>query len=206
MKSALLIKIKAKEKPNSLFMMSDYAPGYMSDAAAKNEISRMLKSKEIIRYSYGIYFLPDDRGEAPDALDAIELRYLKRNGKVYGFYTGDCFLRFINGARQNLEGKLELASNHATSGKKTVYAFSKRFVVRKPYVKVDKNNVATVSFLTFISMTALDKIKDNYSVLANYIRKEHLAAQNVIELSPFFPNKVASKLIASDLYRSLWKH
>lgn len=185
-------------------MMSDLFEGYMSEPAAKSELLKLTKAGSVLRYSYGIYYLPG--GPEPTVSDAIDLRYIKRNGKVYGFYTGDNFLASINGVSPNLDDKIEIMSNKATSGKKSVYTFSKRFVIRKPYVEIDKYNAPLVAFLSFIAMSPLSKIKQNYSILANYARKEHLSAHDVMDMAVSFPNKTASKLLSSDLYRSLWKH
>ena len=204
MKSDLLTQIKSKFQPGELFMMSDIQRGYMSDAASKKELLKLISSGSITRFSYGIYYLPGKM--EPTVASAIELRYLRRGDKIYGFYTGDNFLSSINGVSPNLDEKIEIMSNHATSGKKSVYMFGKRFVIRKPYVEINKYNASLVSFLTYISMSSLSTIKEQYSILANYIRREHLSANDVMDMAEKFPNKTASKLISSDLYRSLWKH
>ena len=97
-------------------------------------------------------------------------------------------------------------TNRATSGKKNVYMFEKRFTLRKPYYKIDRYNMTTNAFLSYIAMTPLSEIKKNYSILANYARREHLSANDVMDMAEHFPAKTASKLLSSDLYRSLWKH
>ncbi len=204
MKSDILSQIKANFAPGELFMMSDVVPGYMSDANAKKELLKLTRNKSVERFAYGIYYLPN--GEEPSLSKAIELRYLKRGDKVYGFYTGDNFLMAINDVEPTLNDQIEIMSNRATSGKKTVYMFGKRFTIRKPYVEINKYNASLIAFLSYISMSPISKIKEQYSILANYVRREHLGAIDVMEMAEKFPNKVASKLLTSDLYRSFWKH
>lgn len=205
MKSKLLTQIQAKYKPGELFVMSDVRVNYMSDAAAKQEVLRLTKAKDLVRYAYGLYFLPGGAND-PSFSDAIKIRFLARGDKVYGFYTGDNFLTTVMGHLPDENGTIEIMTNHATSGKKTTYMFGRSFVVRAPYVPIDKYNASLNAFLSYISMTSLRHIKDNYPLLANYIRKEHLSAIDVMDMATKFPNKAASKLLASDLYRSLWKH
>lgn len=204
MQSKLLLNIQKKFEPSELFFLSDIHDKDMTDAAVKEELLRLTKSKELNRYSYGVYYLPGK--EEPSALKAIELRYLSKDNNVYGFYTGDNFINVLKGKKITIEDHIEIMTNRATSGKKNVYMFEKRFTLRKPYYKIDKYNMTTNSFLSYISMTPLAEIKKNYSLLANYARKEHLSAVDVMEMAQFFPSKTAAKLLASDLYRSLWKH
>jgi len=205
MKSKLLTLIQTKYQPGELFIMSDIRVNYMSDAAIKQEVIRLTKNKELIRYAYGIYYLPSNTLQ-PTFLDAIKIRFLERKDKVYGFYTGENFLTTIKGLIPSEANEIEIMTNHATSGKKRVYMFGHYFTIRAPYVLIDKYNASLNSFLSYISMASLRRIKENYSLLANYIRKEHLSALDVMEMATKFPSKTASKLLASDLYRSLWKH
>jgi hypothetical protein len=184
--------------------MSDLHDKTMTDAAVKEELLRLTKTGQIERFSYGVYFLPGN-GE-PNAIKAIELRYIQNGDDVFGFYTGSSFISFVLGRTPSLDSKIEIMTNRATSGKKSVYMFSKRFILRKPYFEIAKENVSLNAFLSYISMTGLNDIKANYSVLANYIRKEHLSANDVMATTDSFPSKTASKLLATDLYRSLWKH
>ncbi len=184
--------------------MSDLHDKTMTDAAVKEELLRLSKAGLIKRFSYGVYFLPGN-GE-PSAIGAIELRYIQNGENVFGFYTGTSFISYILGRTPSLDSKIEIMTNRATSGKKSVYMFSKRFILRRPYFEITKENVSLNAFLSYVSMTSLTDIKINYSVLANYIRKEHLSANDVMVATDSFPSKTASKLLATDLYRSLWKH
>lgn len=204
MQSKLLINIQKKFKPSELFFLSDIHDKNMSDAAVKEEFLRLTKTKEINRYSYGVYYIPGL--SEPSALKAIELRYISKDSDIYGFYTGENFLNILRGKKISLEDHIEIMTNRATSGKKNVYMFEKRFTLRKPYYKIDKYNMTTNAFLSYIAMTPLSEIKKNYSLLANYCRKEHLSASDVMNMAQYFPTKTASKLLSSDLYRSLWKH
>lgn len=204
MRNGLFTTIKKQFAQNELFEAADIKEKSLSPNTVKEELVKLVKEGALKRYSYGVYYIPGPN--EPKLSDAIELRYLRRDDKIIGFYTGDCFISDLNGRSPDENDKIEIMTNKATSGKKSVYMFSKRFVLRKPYYPVSKNNVSINAFLTYIAMTPLDKIKEYYPILSNYVKKAHLAASDVMKLASHYPAKTASKLLASDLYRSLWKH
>lgn len=204
MQSKLFLTITKKFEPSELFFLSDIHDKNMTDAAVKEELLRLTKSGDLARYSYGVYYIPGK--DSPSALKAIELRYIQKGNDIYGFYTGGNFINALKGKKISLDDKIEIMTNRATSGKKNVYMFEKRFTLRKPYYKIDRYNTTTNAFLSYIAMTPLSEIKKNYSILANYARREHLSANDVMDMAEHFPAKTASKLLSSDLYRSLWKH
>lgn len=204
MKSDLLSQIKAKHKPSELFLMSELIDKEEEEAAVREELLRLTKDGSLKRFSYGIYYIPGKT--EPSAMEAIELRYIGNDKNIYGFYTGDNYLASILGRKISVNDKIEIMTNRATSGKKTIYMFSKRFTLRKPYIEITKANDKFNAFLSYIAMTPLAEIRRNSPILATYIRKEHFSADDFMEMAQLFPGKTASKLIASDLYRSLWKH
>lgn len=203
----LIDRLRKKYEINKLFLFSDIHEKSLTEAALKEELLRLTKTGLIKRYGYGIYYLPDPKQEnAPSALEAISLRYLTDGKDVYGFYTGNDFLGEIMGRSASLQDQLDIMTNKATSGKKKIFIFSKRITLRKPYFTINKNNISINSFLSYLSFAPLDEIKQNYSLLANYIRANQLSANDVMKMATAFPSKTSTKLLASDLYRSLWKH
>lgn len=205
MKKDNISKLSDKNPPGTLFLMSDFLKDYMVNPALKKEVLSWVQEGKIERYSYGIYFFKGTN--SPTAMDAIRLRYIERNGKVYGFFSGEAFLRAIRGMPISSKSTpLEIVTNVATSGKKKVSLFGETFILRKPYVSIDKYNVSLVSFLTYIASAPTQEIERNLSTLSNYVRQEHLSAISLAEIISSFPAKTFSKLLKTDLYRSFWKH
>lgn len=176
----------------------------MNVSTIKEELLKLTKEGLIKRFSYGVYYLPGE--EEPNVYDAIRLRYLRHGNNVFGFYTGENFITFALGELPSFDFRIEIMTNKATSGKKTVYMFSRRFTLRKPYVSITTKNVDLNSFLSYIAMTKIEDIKANYPILAEYAKQKHLSAKEVMGLSSAFPNKTASKLIATNLLTSLLSH
>ena len=203
----LIDKLKKKFNQNSLFLASDIHEKSLTDAALKEELLRLTKSDALKRYGYGMYYLPDPKDKTPlDPLQAVALRYVTDGKDFYGFFSGQGFLDGVVGRPISSSEHLEIMTNKATSGKKTIFVFSKRVTLRRPYITINKNNVLINSFLSYLSSTPLDEIQHNYSLLANYIRTNQLSANDVMKMANAFPAKTSTKLLASDLYRSLWKH
>lgn len=207
MANDLMSKLQKQFKENQLFAIADVKDSKLDPITLKQRIMAYAKEGSLVHFAYGFYYIPSKKkGVLPTSLDAIESRYLGNEKDVIGFYTGDNFLDFLKGKKPSLNQPIEIMTNKATSGKKVIYVFQKRLTLRKPYYRIDKKNVNLNSFLSFIALAPLTVIKENYSLLSNYIKKNQLSANDVMDMAPYFPAKTASKLLSSDLYRSLWKH
>lgn len=207
MPKTLLQTIKDDFEPKTLFLLSDIRAKGFTPAAEKEELLRLTKKGSVKRFGYGIYYLPDPSDKTPPSiLEAIEIRYFKNEEQVIGFYTGHNFLELLRGQKLTIDEPLEIMTNKATSGKKTIFVFGKRLTIRKPYFTIDKKNQYLNSFLSYVSLAPLDEIRVNYSLLANFVRANQLNADDVMKMASQFPAKTSSKLLATNLYRSLWKH
>jgi hypothetical protein len=205
--STLLKLIKNYFEINQLFSASDIPLKNVSRDALKEDLSRLMKANELSRFSKGLYYLSDVKnGTRPSCYDALAKRYLNNGKETIGFYSGPQFPLLIASLPPKDTLPIYVYTNKATSGKRSVFLFSRRVELRKPYLPVAKNNVLINSFLTYLAITPIEDIEQNHSVLANFIRANQLSANDVMSLVPCFPAKTFSKLLKSDLYRSLWKH
>ena len=205
--NTLFKQIKNQFKVNELFSASDIPLKNYSMDSLKEELSRLVAKKEITRFAKGLYYLGDDKSKTkPSCYDAIAKRYLYHGKETIGFYSGPQFPLLIASLSPKDTLPLFVYTNKATSGKRSVFLFSRRVELRKPYLPISADNVSINSFLTYLAITPIGEIEQNYSVLANFIRSNQLSANDVMSLVPRFPAKTFSKLLKSDLYRSLWKH
>lgn len=184
--------------------MSSLFPSYMSDPTLKKEVLRLTKSKELAHLCYGFYYLPG--AKQPSLLDAVKLRYISNDKEVYGVYSGPSFLRLLKGFSVDENQTIEISTNKETSGKKSKAFGAVRLILRKPYIKINKYNAAMVALFSFLACASSREIEENSSLLASYVRSNHLSAIEAAKVMDKFPGKVAKKLLKSDLYRSFWKH
>lgn len=177
----------------------------MSMDAIKEEMSRLSKKGKVTRLEQGIYLIDSGRIDR-DVLEmkSIFFRYIESGKNVYGFFYGENFIRYLKGLP--LLKKIEIVTNKVTSGKKESFQFGRRVVLRKPYVKITKRNVTLLSFLTYISFASEEKIKEDYSILANYVRVNRLSAPEAVDLLTKLPGKTSKKLLSSGFYKLMWKH
>lgn len=198
--------IQRRFKPGELFQAEQLKTKSVDLETIKSDLFELRKAGLVKSFAYGIFFMPNKNPSlTPTAIDAIRLRYIESQGGVYGFFSGKSFIRFyLNGGLSD-EDELEVVTNKATSIKKKVYMFSKRFTLRKPYSPVTGENVDTLAFLTYLSGASIDEVKANSSTLSNYIRERHLKAEDITSFASSVPGKAFKKLIAADLYRNLWK-
>jgi hypothetical protein len=207
MANDLLTVIKQSIGYNKLFRFEDISIKGRSPDAVKMALSRYVSAKSLIRMANGVYYFPgESTNEAPDAIDLIEFLYCHDNQDYFGFYTGSGFISQALNQQPFLEDKLEIMTNKTTNGKIKITQCGKAVILRKPYFTITESNYTLNALLSYVAMTPLDQIKTNYSLLANYIRANHLSANDVITMSSSFPAKTMAKLLSSDLYRSLWKH
>jgi hypothetical protein len=207
MANTLLKYIKDNYKQLELFSPSDINQKGTTYDAIKQELFRLNKNGSLAKLGRGFYYLPaSDKNLLPSPIDALTKTYVKEDGKAIGFYFGDAFIPGFLGQKIPDSDHFEIMTNKATSGKKTVFLFQKRVTLRKPYFTINDENVVLNSFLSYVAYAPLPLLQQNYSLLANYIRTNHLSANDVINMIPYFPDKTFAKLLSTDLYRSLWKH
>ncbi len=202
----LIDYIKDNFTENTPFSPSEIKIKQMSDDAIKMELSRLYKKGALKKVSRGLYYIPGSDKSLPSSIDLIEKSYIGSGDNVFGFYMGPLYIKSILGQRPLESDHICIMSNKMSSGKRDIYRFKKKISLRKPYFTIEKSNVEINGFLTYLATASYEDIQTNFPILSNYIRANHLSANDVIKLTPYFPSKMTSKLLSSDLYRSLWKH
>lgn len=206
MQKTFYAAIKLAIGVDKLFCLSDISLlRTMTPDALKEEMSRLSKKKQVSRVAHGIYMIPSGKMSQENLMhEFIRFRYLGHGDEVFGFFGGDCFPRSLLGLWP--ENGLIIYSNKITSGKKSVYEFSQRITLHKPYVKVNKNNIKLISFLTYLTNASEDSLSRYGSVLANYVREEHLNAIEASAILVKFPGKTSQRLLSSGFYKLMWRH
>lgn len=207
MAKTLYSSIKSTIGSDTLFTLDDVSK--LKDTtpeAIKEEMSRLSKIGQVKRLGYGVYVIPTGK-LTEDILESkfIAFRYIGSGKNINGFLYGKCYVGGLLNETLPKTG-LEIVTNKATSGKKSIFQFGQRIVLRKPFVKVDSSNVNLVSFLTYVSQASKEDIKHYYPILANLVREEHLSAIETSTILPSFPSKTAKVLLAEGFYKLMWRH
>lgn len=203
MKDKILKFIKSNFKENDIFSASEIKLNGVDQLTISKALSSLVLSKDIYHLSYGFYCLsiPDE----DSLIKGLYKRYIIDDKKVFGVFGGDNYLNNLLGKKLDLNN-LVIYSNKVTSGKKNIYIFKHRIVFHKPYVEITSDNAEVLGLLTYVTTASEKELKFNFPILSSMIKKNHLNADEVIDLTPYFPSKTFSKLLKSNLYRQLWKH
>lgn len=207
MAKSLYMQIKQTLGTDVVFSLEDVRQfREESPDALKEALSRLAKKGQIERVAYGIYLINSGHLSEDDLNEQfLRYRYLGWGKKINGFIAGQ---GYIDGLlhKDFPKENLEIVSNKITSGKKSVYQYGRRVILRKPYVKVTTGNVEMVSFLTYLTQASPADLKKNHTLLANHVRERHLSAPDAISVLPNFPGKTSRILLSSGLYKLMWKH
>ena len=197
--------LKRRIQPGQLFEPSALVTKGYSLEEVRRDIRAATKEGRLNSYSYGLYYLPGKDSDIPSSIDAIKLRYIETGDLVYGFFCGSAFIKGYLGQPLEECQLIEVATNKETSFKKTVYRFSRRFILRRPYATIDAKNASSLAFLTYLCSATDSEVQANLPVLSTYIRDRHLSSEMLVKFSQQVPSKAFRRLYSSGLYRSLWK-
>lgn len=76
---------------NEPISVSDIKYGGYSRPWIDKELSKLCKSKKIVRYERGIYYIPSQTPFGASVLNPnkiIKYKYIEKRGKINGFYMG----------------------------------------------------------------------------------------------------------------------
>ena len=197
--------LKRRIKPGKLFEPETLETKGYSLSEIKLDIKAALGERRLVSFAYGIYYQPSKNGLKPSPLDAIKLRYIGNGNTTYGFFYGQFFIKDYLGQPFDDRQLIEVVTNKATSVKKAVYMFSRRFVIRRSYAPINADNADSLAFLTYLSSASDSEVEANMSVLSTYIRDKHLSSDLLMKFSDKVPSKAYRRLYSTGLYRSLWK-
>lgn len=165
--------------------LKDIRIGRKSKTAIRKELSRAVKSGEIIRRSQGIYYFKENDIFSPELSfqDIVTQKYIKDDYgipgldlEIYGYYSGQTFLHMI-GLSQQVPAVLEITTNN-TSCKRVFHSGKYQAIIRKGRTEINRINYRILQFLDMLSSTmSEEEIKENKDFLKEYINKNFTKKQ-----------------------------
>ena len=143
------------------------------------QLKTLTDNGRIMRYEKGIYYIPKETRLNPSAAPSPETiaayKYISRNDKTEGFYTGSTFANLL-GISVQVPMKKEIVSNRMAAIMREVIIGEQVFIIRRPYVKIDNDNVKALQLLDLLKN--LDRYLDcSYDEAREKIKKYSLANQ-----------------------------
>ena len=154
----LLTNYKAAEP----IFFSDIKIDGISRSAINQNMKRLCEEKKLEKYEPGVYYIPKkSRLSSSVGISAdmvAKYKYIERNGKVQGFYSGNSFANQL-GISTQVPNKVEIVSNNIAAKIREIPIGKRTFIVRKSQITVNDNNVYVLQMLELLKN--LDAYLDN---------------------------------------------
>ena len=179
----------------------------ISYANLRKQLSRYNSQGILEKYSQGVYYIPKETILGRSTLsidDVINRKYITNDNDIYGFYSGLSFYNKL-GISTQVPYVYEIVTNKEKSRVRETTLKNQNIILRKPYVKINKNNYLENQFLDFINNANSNDLSDNIDVLKEYIKDNNLNKNVILDLITYYPSKTSKKLIESRLlYEFIW--
>ena len=158
------------------------------------QLKTLTDNGRIKRYEKGIYYIPKETrlssDSAPNPEIVAKYKYIGRNGKIDGFYSGSTFANLI-GISLQVPMKKEIVSNRMSAIVREIIIGKQKFIIRRPYVEITNDNANVLQLLDLLKN--LDHYLDcSYDEAREIIKKYSLAnkitKESIDKYIRFFPD------------------
>lgn len=117
------------------------------------QLKTLTDNGKIMRYEKGIYYIPKQTrfrsaaGPSPETV--AEYKYISREGRTDGYYSGNTFANLL-GVSLQVPMKKEIVSNNISSIVRKVLIGKQTFIVRRTNVSVTMENVRVLQLLELL--------------------------------------------------------
>lgn len=178
----------------------------VTDTNLRQMFKTLCDKGQIERYDNGIYYLKAQsilKGAVTiSATKVARYKYISRNGKVAGYYSGFTFANQI-GLSTQVPFKQEIVSNSASAKCREISIGKLKFIIRCPRTEVNSSNCDILQLLDLL------KDLDEYSeyekdqtreVLTDYIKRMKIKKSDIDRYVGLYPDKVYRSIYEMRLY------
>ena len=165
--------LKEHYKPGEPIFTEDIHIKGMNRPNLIQQLKTLTDNKKVGRFEKGIYYIPRRTvfytfaGPSPETVATY--KYIARNGKINGYYSGNTFANLI-GVSQQVPMKKEIVSNNIAAIVREVPIGKQKFIVRKSNIKITNENAHVLQLLELLKK--LDTYLDgNYDMAREKIKK-----------------------------------
>lgn len=171
-----------------------------TDTAIRKNLSRLLKKKELCRFSSGVYYIPKQTLFGNSLLSpkrVIESKYLYDGRLQIGIYGPLSILNKLMLSTQ-VPNTLEVITNKETNRKRQVKIGSTKLILKKSRAEITSRNAKVFEILEIIPYIDLDN-KEVYKKVADYLSDIKLSRQEIDDIALKYSKKTMTSLIGSRL-------
>lgn len=178
----------------------------VSDVNLRQMFKVLCDLGKIRRFDTGIYYLPKEsrlRGGVPLGADTVaKYKYISRNGRVDGYYSGYTFANQL-GVTTQVPYMVEIVSNNASARVREVDLQGRRILLRKAKIPVTKENYRVLQLLDFLKDVEQYTDEDNeivYNCIHKYIVEEQISKKEVDLYIEQYPDRIFRYIYEMRLY------
>ena len=176
--------LKQQYKDGEPIFLDDIHIEGMKRDNLRQQFKTLTDAGKIVRYEKGIYYIPKQTrfhlSSGPSPETVAKYKYISRNGKTDGYYSGSTFANLI-GISMQVPRKKEIVSNNMSAIIREITIENQSFIVRKTNVPISNENVNVLQLLELLKnldyyidvdyCEAREKIK-NYSLSVHITRDD----------------------------------
>ena len=192
-------------KPNEPIFVSDIQLS-VSDVNLRQMFKVLCDSGKIERFDTGIYYLPKAsrlKGGVPLVADTVaRYKYVSRNGRIDGYYSGYTFANQL-GVTTQVPYTLEIVSNNASARVREVSLQGRKVLLRKAKIPVTKENYKVLQLLDFlkdVDQYMDERSEELYNRIKRYIVDEQIRKNEVDRYIMQYPDRIFRYIYEMRLY------
>ena len=166
----------------------------------QKELIALCEQGKLIRFEKGIYYIPSVTMLGVSRMDAKKIKKKKYidNGKdIIGYYSGSTFLNML-GLSAQVPNVTEIYTNNESSRAREIPIGSQKVILRKAREKINRDNVAVLSFLELMNFTdAKFYNREKAEIVKQYMEKNRITKQSILRYAPSFPDRAMRTLVES---------
>ncbi len=201
--------IKKHYSEGDLIFTKDIQIEGMNRANLCQQFKTLADNGKLMRCERGIYYLPkrsrfrSNISPAPETV--AEYKYISRDGKISGYYSGSTFANMI-GISLQVPMKKEIVSNNTAAIVKEVSIGSQKFIVRRTNVSINNENVCVLQLLELLKNLNEYMDGDLNSIrrkVADFAIANHITKDDIDRYIRKFPDTVFRYYYEMRLYNVL---
>lgn len=197
--------LKSNYQPNEPIFVSDVDLP-ISDVNLRRMFKILCDEGRIKRFDKGVYYIPKQsrlKGGVPLGVDTVtKAKYISRNGKVEGYYSGYTFANQL-GITTQVPYVIEIVSNSASTRFREVDMKGRKIILRKPKAVVTEDNFRVLQLLDLLSnitQYADEDIEDVSLRVKTYIKNVGINRDAIDQYIREYPERIYRNMYEMRLF------
>ena len=184
--------LKKNYKYDEPIFLCDIEIDGLNSNTLRQQIKTLTDTGYLLNYTTGIYCFKYEGDPNIDNKKIIESKYIFRNNKRFGYYSGLTFLNIL-GISYQVPHIQEIVSNNTKAIVKNITIANNKYILRKPRVVVNDSNAFILPYLE--ALINIDDYDDNdidtsNMILKRYASKFKITKEQANKYIDYFPLKI----------------